>query len=984
MIAAILWKECREHRMVWIALAFVGAASLLGLPAVMAPGGLHDQAHVRGTLVALAVILAWIYGMICGVMLLAGEREAGTLTFLDALPGLRRRIWLAKCLAGLVLVVAQIAFLLGVAAIARLFEDWAESAWTLGAMVYFGLFGYAWGLLFSSFGRSVMNLILACFFGQVLAIFIGIVLANFVTLATLALLGVPTPGDWGPLQGFALGAISFLTVPAALAGSALVFTRLDRRRVWTPTAPSTGRPGKPRVSWSAPFWLTWRQAQGFAVGLAAFALFLGFFVLVQGVVLWPLATTLVGVLCGVTAFADEQEGPFRFLGDQRLPLGKLWLVKVGVRFAIAVAAALIVLLPSLTVALAHAPDYPEQPWPLFAHVFNSALLVTLCPPGFFLTMWLVYGFTTGCLYGLLFRNGLAAGVFALFTSALLTAVWVPSLLHGGLHAWQVFGPPLLLLLGTRLILRPWAAGRVASWTTASRLAPVGACAVLWIAGSLWYRVLEIPVAPPKYDLNAFEASLPKPEENKAGELVRGACSRFDDLSRRLEGEPPGPPVGGGGPGPMAVPLPFLNRAEEAEEHGWPAADPELGAWLDKLFAGDWLQMVKEAADLPPGMIEDLRNETAMSQAPLLEPARRIAVVLAVRGLQRQAAGDDEAYVENLRIGLALSRALRHDAYELEAAVGRAVEGTLVRGLDRWLEKLKGRPDLLHKALDLLSTYREETREAGDEPILVNYLIARNSLNDPVPWILEYLTDYEKSAERHSIQVNTEALWVAVSGQMVPWERERQDRLLRLLFEGTDAQRQSLFGWAGAVEESPLVMLSGLAFQGRRRPPVAPCWEEAALLKVALRWFQADNGRPADKLDELVPKYLKEIPSDPNDGQQFRYRLSKGEEIAWPEEPPAPGGGAPVAMPPGGGPPPMPGAGPPPPMPPADLPPPMPGADLPPPAGRKVPPGQGILWCVGQNKVDNGGRRQMGSAGGFTRGEDMIFLVPLPPAEKRGE
>ena len=42
-------------------------------------------------------------------------------------------------------------------------------------------------------------------------------------------------------------------------------------------------------------------------------------------------------------------------------------------------------------------------------------------------------------FGLLFRNGLAAGVFALFTGALLTAVWIPSLLHGGLHAWQVFG-----------------------------------------------------------------------------------------------------------------------------------------------------------------------------------------------------------------------------------------------------------------------------------------------------------------------------------------------------------------------------------------------------------------------------------------------------------------------------------------------------------------------------------------------------------------
>ena len=46
MIAALVWKEYREQRIVWAALAFVGAATLFGLPAVMAPGGLDDQPDV--------------------------------------------------------------------------------------------------------------------------------------------------------------------------------------------------------------------------------------------------------------------------------------------------------------------------------------------------------------------------------------------------------------------------------------------------------------------------------------------------------------------------------------------------------------------------------------------------------------------------------------------------------------------------------------------------------------------------------------------------------------------------------------------------------------------------------------------------------------------------------------------------------------------------------------------------------------------------
>ena len=47
---------------------------------------------------------------------------------------------------------------------------------------------------------------------------------------------------------------------------------------------------------------------------------------------------MVGLLCGTTAFDDEQQGPFRYLGDQRLPLFRLWIVKVGVRLAIALMA----------------------------------------------------------------------------------------------------------------------------------------------------------------------------------------------------------------------------------------------------------------------------------------------------------------------------------------------------------------------------------------------------------------------------------------------------------------------------------------------------------------------------------------------------------------------------------------------------------------------------------------------------------------------
>ena len=136
------------------------------------------------------------------------------------------------------------------------------------------------------------------------------------------------------------------------------------------------------------------------------------------------------------------------------------------------------------------------------------------------------------------------------------------------------------------------------------------------------------------------------------------------------------------------------------------------------------------------------------------------------------------------------------------------------------------------------------------------------------------------------------------------------------------------------------------------------------IALALRWYQAENGRPADKLDDLVPKYLPAVPDDPfQKGQPFHYRLSKGEKIVWPLGEP---GGPPMPPMPPGGPPPQPAPAP---------------APLLPPPSVEVPPGQGVLWSVGPDGRDDGGVRQANTKGYTLPGEDVIFLVPPPPKEK---
>ena len=670
--------------------------------------------------------------------------------------------------------------------------------------------------------------------------------------------------------------------------------------------------------------------------------------------LWPLATLVVGVLCGVTAFAGEQEGPFRFLGDQRFPLGRLWLVKLAARFAVAVAAALIVLLPILFLAVAgYAPAWRQyQEYFFMAQVFHSGLLGSLCPPPVFLATWLVYGFGTGCLCGLLFRSGLAAGVFALATAAFLSALWVPSMLGGGLNLWQVFGPPVFLLAASRLILRPWAAGRVASWTTAVRLAPCLVFALLWTAFGLGYRVWEIPEVADKRPLDAFRAGLPRPEDDKAGPLVRNALTLFTQRSAALEADEP----------PRAAPpqgrpaMSWLqSRLLATIWYGWPTGDRQLSDRLDRLCAGEWLEKLTTAADLPTGMAQDPRQLTVAGAAFDPLPAVRIAVALAAHGLQEQARGDDVAFVEDLRVGLSLSRNLRNHAALAEVRDGKTVEFVLLTATDRWLERLNGRPGLLKKALRIVSSHLEETAAEGGDRVLVDYLIARNTLDDPLDWLTDDLSGRETADRRNDPVARNEAQWVALA-RLVPWEHARQERMLRVLFEGDAVEGRCLYGlWA------PRAMLGSINRLGPGNgtfdyDPFNRCRAPALRLKLALRWYQAERGRPADGLEELVPKYLPAIPFDPYQPERpFHYRLSGGEEIEWP---PATAEGGP-------------------PTPPA----PAPGPGMPPAAqpSRKIRPGQGVLWSVGADQHDDGGVRQT-AADMYSPnlGADVIFLVPPPP------
>ncbi|MGH7227483.1 MAG: hypothetical protein ACRELF_30085, partial [Gemmataceae bacterium] len=111
MIRALLWKEYHEHRVIWLALAIVGGGGLYGLSQLLGPVWNLSYDSMRDSLRVVAVLFAWAYGLVCGAMLLANERESGTLDFLDILPARRIELWLVKSAFGVLLLLAQLAVL---------------------------------------------------------------------------------------------------------------------------------------------------------------------------------------------------------------------------------------------------------------------------------------------------------------------------------------------------------------------------------------------------------------------------------------------------------------------------------------------------------------------------------------------------------------------------------------------------------------------------------------------------------------------------------------------------------------------------------------------------------------------------------------------------------------------------------------------------------------------------------------------------------
>ncbi len=966
MIRAVVWKEFREQWVIALVLVVLGggllvaAATLGDPPAPGAPAGDVVKSLGVGRLATLMLVVT--AGMVCGGALFAAEREAGTLTFLEVLPAMRRALWCAKVAAGAALALGQAGVLLALAAVLGL----ADGAFAARLVVY-GLLAFVWGTLGSTLARTTL--------GSVGIAIPCAVLATFVILLPVCLVFAPPGSSLPRPMGWVVFEVLMLATP--LVVSAWRYTAPDRAR-------AVGLARRGAGGTRALVWLGVRQLRLTGPVLSAFALAFGCALLapdVRTVFVWPALALAAGALAGVTAFGDEQSHRVApFWAEGRLPLTRAWAVKIGLHFALVLWLLALLALPAALRGAVRGAPRSSHGRGTFAAIFRDRLFGELGAQAWkYLLVPAVYGFAAGHLCGLLFRKPVVACGVAMMVGGSLSALWGPSLLAGGLSHWQVWLPPGVLLVSGLCVVRSWSAERMHRRGPLLRLAGgVGAALVAFAIG-LGYRMLEVPDLPTAADDVAYVDALPSYDENLGGREFRAAGERY---SRAAAGATPDRPEFARLRQSLAERMDkvLLPPAVAGGRAGWPADDAELAGWLDRVFAdAEWPDMALQAGKKPVGVFDPPQLAgTAAATVTLLDNARRMAVALLVRGLQEQTRVPEAfldvfhtaaalsnrvpnepgvgertvalvrsvrelgrkpvALLEAFHTALALARNLQNGSGVAALSVGSDIERLALLAADRWLERYDGPAPPLSAAARTVAG-SDATGDLDPTPhYLADRYVLREMMRTPSQWLAATLTPAGGAPE----QVAPEADLVAFAWA-VPWERERTRRLMGLGFERGPGGPWDRFA---LVEGRPGAAL----LTGRNRSvgdlvgndQYLRVARRALVLKLAVRAYQSDrNAPPAALADVVAGGYIDALPDDPHsDGRPFRYRVSAGENLRGPPR-----------------------------------------------AGNlnrtteewvpvPIPPGQVLVWSVGIDRADQGGRVAPGAA----RAEDIVFLVPLPPWE----
>jgi hypothetical protein len=436
MTRSLVWKELRQQWAVWLTMAVTAGSLVTALRAVLSPGLNRDE-----LLVSTLWLSAWAYGLVCGSLLLAIESEDQTQTFLETLPGTRRRLWRAKVSAGLGLLAAQALVLCVISYLSFSPERLSFPAgFDLAGIPAFGVAGFAFGLWGGARSASVLGGI-----GRGVTAQAVILLTLFpflaLTIKGVALLILGVDPSRVTLPFAPLVALAMVAAAAAFR-SRQTYCQLDRLRA----AALRGRGARlAEQDWGEAFRLACWDARWFALGIAALGV-CGLALKTEGMIDLPPLVACIGLVCGLSALSGSKDSAaLDGTGEPAAVARRDLFARVAVRFAVAYAVSLLTALAWLVLTrsvrdvdqvlyLSQQVPLSYVPW-----FYNAQSHV-------FLPAWLVNGFAVGLMCGLFARSSLATGLLAVVGGFLLVRLWlIFQFIFSQATAWHVLGVPAVLL-----------------------------------------------------------------------------------------------------------------------------------------------------------------------------------------------------------------------------------------------------------------------------------------------------------------------------------------------------------------------------------------------------------------------------------------------------------------------------------------------------------------------------------------------------------
>jgi ABC-type transport system involved in multi-copper enzyme maturation permease subunit len=882
MNRAIIWKELREQGVIAIALAVLGIGVIVALSLFIKPlqSGVNVESYVfnPGFVGVLAMVI--VAGLVVGGSLFAAERENGTQPYFDLLPVSRARKWLGKTLGGLILVLPITLMFCSIGAVVGLLGPTKTLPLVAFLLLILALQMYGWGMVGSSFSKSSLT---AASWGVLLAVvctgFLGTVAWSMLSLLESYRL-IPQSFA-GATIVFGLIAFTVFIVPWVV--SYFIYTNPDaerkrraivgeRQRVFLPgeLAPKR-RFTSPRYWRVAPmfraaFWQARRQSMGLGLVFVVVSLMMGGIFLIPGapaVVLWPVLSFLVTVLVGVLIWKHEQDtGAQRFWIERRFPLSRLWSSKLLMGSLISMFCALAMMLPLMVIGAFFYRQMRFDP-PSVVMLQNGFNLPA------YLALWPVYGFVFGFVIGPLFRKPAVALAVAMMVGATAAAVWLPSFFVGGVHLWQLFLAPVLALLLSRWILWAYAAEQLPKSKYLLRIV-IGAVVLLAGTGiAIGYRVWELPDGPKRTtDIDYANAKIPMFDDNLGGREIRRAASLLGpktDVATR--DRMPAPNMLRFWIGDLRN-HPQNNWIQTVYYEGW-RATAEQEAALNEMLEGGWLEALDQSTTLPMGVVEDATEMSLGKTLTHLKGLNGAANLVGMYALQAQAKGKPDEYVRCLRVMLHTARSLRNQGVMASQQVAYDIETKMLGFLRHWLTNLVGRDDLLRQVDALLM---EHSKFFGphlyDDMRMAEQRALRNTFISPGELMNAFgFPGLQTTESRNRWEFEQELVGFA---WQVPWEKERMQR-----FIGLGNERE--------YTQADFAKMQGLPYlnywydkpneKKRSEDLFVPVGMELDLSRilVALRRYELKNQKLPGKLDELVPAFLPELPTQP--GQKYRIDLA---------------------------------------------------------------------------------------------------------------